>query len=1446
MPNELNLQITTDDQSAQGYSSAQSKADAYLAAVERMAAQLVVAFDKVEKKLGDVGKQTDEARKHLERLHEPLSDLAEGVNAFGNRLDEAFSLKGLGAHLGEELAGVIGLVAVAQKGIEMFSEAVHEATDFAGEGITKADTIRDLDLSLGVLTGSAANASQALDFFKKKEAETRNTTEELGASLRDLSPLMQSKGFDATAQDQIDLMLSQLATISNRSQGEIQSGFRQVLAGRISPGRNPLLQVLGITKDDVADLNWDQLLGKMQEISERFPEFGQTIESTLHKSKETLLVDFAEGFDGARGSAESGMGAIKEIVSDPAITEAMHGWGEETAHAVGEIADALRDPAVRSSLADLVTLLGTATKDTASLVAHLTLAVGLAHDAWSAQQNQPTSGGWKSLFGLDAGSTEERWRSDLASDQANLAYQRKGLAIGSYTPEERRQHEDEIARLESAVANDERALASLASSTGSAGGYLGSARYLRQAAGGAELEGFNGPSGERAAGERLYDLQAKDAERYLLVLQKLNEYGKDGTLTYLDFANAFAEVAKEEEKLTGLGQHPHGLVKPDPNADKRDAKQELADQIAILKDKLTLDEMYVASQQKVSAASKAASPFDAQQAAEDLGLRKQLLTLSEQESENLLKLRFAEEYGTATDEERYRKQIENIGMRRAALVGEHDQLKALYSANFWDKFAEENAQAMYKATSQVADFAEKSERELTAMSPEIAAKVRSDLAAIDEKVAASIALIQAMQGASDLLFGIPVDSPAMKRRVGNLEAQVGRSASIGEINSLAGGREHQKILETASRNALDLWRNDLGGIFTSAAEGGGKSFFASVDSDFKKLTAEGGKILAADLMALFGGGTPGNPNKTDITGNLQDPSKFYDASGRVVTTQTAQRVGAGLQIAEIGLGAYDTTRQGGSRTDAGISSAIAGAAIGTEINPGVGTIVGAIVGLVVGEIGAALGAAEAKSNWKFFTPAISRDGQVSIAGAQNLSDAAQLQAVAQIQSKFNQTNDALVNLVVKLGGKPIDFLSQLIQNGQPIPGVQGGVPGQGQILPGITSRPTAGFMQDVQAWLTETLPRALEDFYSGQVATGFEKLGLAADRFKLIFAALDKVDPSKTIQELTTLAAALVEINRNIALFSTVDPMGIAAGSHLYEVLTGQMGLERGQTYGQQLAGKPESATGAATGDAAIIDFANQIHFKSVEGQIADEQTLAGMLSQRYKVEEAAIRAIFDLANQAKSQFESDLKNIDLQEITKSDGSPDYYGQADYLKKAADADLTQLHTSHNTTEANAAFQAYRQDVLAATQALLQQATTPDEKKAALEWERTNLGIGQTELQGDLTRFGQDLNTQNDILEKELVPALHDLTGAIVGATKPGSPTTPGTPGAPYQPKNSDFTVIAPPIVAAVTSGNSLLVEIRNLLQDIQNQGQHVTVNIPSPDPYGLAGFGARTAAERAA
>jgi hypothetical protein len=288
----------------------------------------------------DSSKPTFESVKgHADGLLGHLSGINHALEEISEKFTKSFNA---GTVIGEIGAGAIAAIAplaLLEKSIEFIHEGLSKLLEFTKEGILKADEVRDLGLSLSIVTGGAHQAGEAMEFFESHVDATRDGADDLARVMRDLNPLLSARGFSMESQQEISLMLSQLATIRGVSLEAMEGDFKQLASGKVAAG-NQLLQTLGFTKKDIDGLGWDELISRMRATAAHFPEFGQSFQSELTKIKEGLYDAFTDGFNDARESAEHGMSGIKAAIQDPEIHEALRQFGEYTSRTLGGTAAA--------------------------------------------------------------------------------------------------------------------------------------------------------------------------------------------------------------------------------------------------------------------------------------------------------------------------------------------------------------------------------------------------------------------------------------------------------------------------------------------------------------------------------------------------------------------------------------------------------------------------------------------------------------------------------------------------------------------------------------------------------------------------------------------------------------------------------------------------------------------------------------------------------------------------------------------------------------------------------------------------------------------------------------------------------------------------------------------------------------------------------------------------
>jgi hypothetical protein len=315
-----------------------------------------------------------------------------------------------------------------------------------------------------------------------------------------------------------------------------------------------------------------------------------------------------------------------------------------------------------------------------------------------------------------------------------------------------------------------------------------------------------------------------------------------------------------------------------------------------------------------------------------------------------------------------------------------------------------------------------------------------------------------------------------------------------------------KTLEIAAQHAADKFSSsvvkslsdglerDLGDIFIDLGTRGGKNFGEMAGRAFNHLIAAGARDFAENITSWLVGGHAGDKSQKDALGNPQDPGLLYDNAGNLITGSTRMKVATGaLGAAQIGLGAYQNTLQGGSRTAGTVGGALAGAGLGAEIAGAgagpMGAVIGAVAGAIVGAIGAYVGAAQKRSEYMYGAPTFNL-GQAGLGMTKNIEPAQQAQMVAQLQTTFNDAWNGFVRVMLKLPG------SQM-------PGV-GDFRGGSQSDP-FQSNPSGHYMEHFQSYLSDTLPREIAATFKEGMEHAFVRSGLTNEAFERFWQEADSL-----------------------------------------------------------------------------------------------------------------------------------------------------------------------------------------------------------------------------------------------------------------------------------------------------------------------------------------------------
>jgi hypothetical protein len=1196
-----------------------------------------------------------------------LGDPSGALNAFVHVKDAARDFSHEIEGVSSEVVGRLSEMAAGVFTLEKAFEALHE-------GITKADEIRDLSLSLGVFTGSISAAREAMEFFEKNTRNARDTTEAIAGTFRNELPLAMSRGFSQESMQHIALWLSQFSTVSHQTLGEVEAGWQQLLSGSIrNPAKNPILSFMGITKADIATLNWDEVVTKLQEIASHFPEFGQSFASAMQSAKQEMLEAFGKGFNEAMGEdGRKAVGGLLGALTSPDALEALRNTGKFIGKILsGEIIDAL---------------------------------VAIHFDDWLERESNP-----KNWF--------HRKDSPLIPKDGQLYDKGHYDMFGQWQAPEN-----------------------------PAPGTEGPNTYVRQQ-GAAALQslgithapqGFDYTAYADTLGVAL--TQHRDKSKEILAMVKDEIHGN--TVVWTDLTSSIQEATKAAEKVKI--QIPHGLVKDG----KDNAAKQLAADIEIAKkaiENAAKTSVLGFDAEKSYAALAIESPFDRKQAEAEIEHKKKLVELMKEQQiaemeisklagqsdiESKKKVKEAQDVVAAVEQ---RRDIENASFT---------SLRGLAADDFWSKYWRTAAEETRSAGEAVAEFAEKAQDKLATMVPAAAAAARASLAQLKTDVEGSIALLGAVQAAIGMvpgLGGFAPDNPDVALMFKDLRGGVTKQTGIDEAQIIRTADHLNKDAEmSAHRIALEFDKAFTTGadMFTNLFTNGGRDFGRLAASEMGALAGDAVRNGLDGILKQFSGAQQGKDNLWRIPGSTQG---FLTQDEALRHSPLGLKFAAGQAGVADAAGGYQAGLSGqpGARTGAAFSGALAGAGLGFEIGGGAtagvaaipAAIVGAVAGLVVGAVASYIGTQQRQADYQFGIPLIDNTGVAHFTQTKNYTDAAIKQIEAQTQAAYDQIHDSIVGLLLKFPNEAIPKFDTILGAFQP--------------------NPSGHYAEHLQQWLTDTLPRGELSKVGDELSGGFQQLGMSADAFHNIFERLSKLDPKVAIGLLTQLADALDGLmgpnSKMHAATHFMDPWSGQNNSFMYLF--------------NDAASRERMSPGAllAEGDAQIVKLANSIKSLSPESQIAALTQLNQLTQQRYATERQLVQELFNLEKQGLDQFRAAHDQLTLQGLTKPDGTPDYYGQAQFYKSRADTDLAMMQQSKNATELHEWQQKFITDVMSGEQSLIQSGVS---QKDAAAWANEALNKGEGIFTKAIVDIGQTMNDTTDVLNKQVDPALLTFTGKL--------------------------------------------------------------------------------------
>jgi hypothetical protein len=1165
-----------------------------------------------------------------------LGDPSGALNAFVHVKDAARDFSHEIEGVSSEVVGRLSEMAAGVFTLEKAFEALHE-------GITKADEIRDLSLSLGVFTGSISAAREAMEFFEKNTRNARDTTEAIAGTFRNELPLAMSRGFSQESMQHIALWLSQFSTVSHQTLGEVEAGWQQLLSGSIrNPAKNPILSFMGITKADIATLNWDEVVTKLQEIASHFPEFGQSFASAMQSAKQEMLEAFGRGFNEAMDEdGRKAVGGLLGALTSPDAIEALRNTGKFIGKLLsGEITDAL---------------------------------VAIHFDDWLERESNP-----------------KNWFHVKGSSAMSGLYDKSNPYPGTEGPNTYARQQGE-------------------SALGSVGIWWAPA-------------GFDYEKYADALGTALTQHRARSAEILAMVKAEVH----DNTITWTDLTSSIQEATKVAEKVKI--QIPHGLVKDG----KDNAAKQLAADIEIAKkaiENAAKTSVLGFDAEKSYAALSIDSPFDRKQAEAEIDHKKKLVELMKEQQiaeveisklagqsdiESKKKVKEAQDVVAAVEQ---RRDIENASFT---------SLRGLAADDFWSKYWRTAAEETRSAGEAVAEFAEKAQDKLATMVPVAAAAARASLAQLKTDVEGSIALLGAVQAAIGMvpgLGGFAPDNPDVALMFKDLRGGVTKQTGIDEAQIIRTAEHLNKDAEaSAHKIALEFDKAFTTGadMFTNLFTNGGRDFGRLAASEMGALAGDAVRNGLDDILKHLSGAQQGADNLWRLPGSTQG----FATQDEAMRHSTAAHVFATAETAATaGISGFTAGSSGqpGSRTAAVETAFISGLSSGN--------VPIAIVTAAIAAIAGAIGASQRQADYQFGVPLIDNTGVAHFTQTKNYTDAAIKQIEAQTQAAYDQIHDSIVGLLLKFPNEAIPKFDTVISAFQP--------------------NPSGHYAEHLQQWLTDTLPRGELSKVGDELSGGFQQLGMSADAFHNIFERLSKLDPKVAIGLLTQLADALDGLmgpnSKMHAATHFMDPWSGQNNSFMYLF--------------NDAASRERMSPGAllAEGDAQIVKLANSIKSLSPESQIAALTQLNQLTQQRYATERQLVQELFNLEKQGLDQFRAAHDQLTLQGLTKPDGTPDYYGQAQFYKSRADTDLAMIQQAKNATELHEWQQKFITDVMSGEQSLIQSGVS---QKDAAAWANEALNRGEGIFAKAIVDIGQTMNDTTDVLNKQVDPALLGFTGKL--------------------------------------------------------------------------------------
>lgn len=541
---------------------------------------------------------------------------------------------------------------------------------------------------------------------------------------------------------------------------------------------------------------------------------------------------------------------------------------------------------------------------------------------------------------------------------------------------------------------------------------------------------------------------------------------------------------------------------------------------------------------------------------------------------------------------------------------------------------------------------------------------------------------------------------------------------------------------------------DMAGNFITGITQGGKGFAEAMAKSFTNTISAGSTSLIKKLMALVSGVTEdvdsdGKTVYKDKSGNIiKGAATFEEAVTKGGNQKNLKQFQTIATYAQIGVGAYTQgqTNAKGSVTQGVIGGAVSGLTLGWA---------GAIVGAIVGGLAAAAGKADARSDYKFAQFRVNA-GKVSVDtfSKQNISDDKLKGMITQVQTALDTTWNGMVNLMVK---------------------IKGVIPILGNIDADFQKGPSGHFLENFDDWLNNKLPQVIIDKFKSGMSKAAVGLGMASDKFNLLWDKISLLDPSKQVEIFTNLFGALDEFKKaiefirgdqkpEIPIYGPYTPP--ASRQRVTNVTPGSRTWETYKKDPSVLRSNFSQDTQEARDN--MLNLGRALNSLTGEAQISAAKELSGLMTDYVTNTKAYMKDLVSLSANIKNDVESMIMDLTAQGITKIDENgnrvADAEGQAQYYKQHADDLLVNLSNATNADDVRKFWSEYT-STLSKIQSL-QSSLGPDNAEAIRVWMIKALQMGETYFQAKIDSLGKDVDKVSDWINTNVTPYITAFNSII--------------------------------------------------------------------------------------